>query len=523
MKQQDFLHIETISTPQKEVIIRALIDKNTSLNTQVSGLKEEITDLRQQLAMYKKLVHGQKSEKTEVILGDGEQMSLFDEAEATAAKSPEDVKHVVAEHTRKPKRTHDEMAADLPVEEVVHQVDDRNCDKCDAEMNTVGREFIRDELVYVPARLFVRKHYAEVLKCTECGSDESRDAAFADIEACNFKKAVVPKPLIAHSFCSVELLAHIIYEKYCNALPLYRQEKDLAAKGVKLSRATMANWVIHAAKTWISPIWSRMKAELMSQPVVHADETVVQVLNEPGRKAKTASRMWVYCSGKAGGHANILFEYRPTRSGDYPARFLDGFKGYLVCDGYDGYNKVKLVTRCGCWAHVRRKFVEALPTDKELLSTSSAAVGVEWCNKIFDLEREFENLAPWERHKQRQERSKPVLDGFYAWLDTLNPSGGTKLAKAFSYARSERRYLYSFLESPDVPVDNNRAENAVRPFVIGRKNWLFSDSVKGAEASAMIYSVAATACANGLNVERYFTKLFLAGNIAGNIENHMPW
>ena len=143
----------------------------------------------------------------------------------------------------------------------------------------------------------------------------------------------------------------------------------------------------------------------------------MQVLREPGKKAKTDSRMWVYCAGKLGGHANILFEYRPTRNGDHAAKFLGGFAGYLVCDGYDGYNKVGNVTRCGCWAHVRRKFVEALPTDKELLPTSQAAVGVEWCNRIFLLERGFAKLSAEERLKSRREQTKPVLDGFFAWLD----------------------------------------------------------------------------------------------------------
>lgn len=156
--------------------------------------------------------------------------------------------------------------------------------------------------------------------------------------------------------------------------------------------------------------------------------------------------------------SNILFEYRPTRSGDYAARFLGGYSGFLVCDGFDGYNKLKNVTRCGCWAHVRRKFVDALPNDKELLKTSQAAVGVEYCNRLFKHEREFAALPPEKQQKERQAQSKPVLAGFFAWLDKLRPSGGTKLSKAAGYAKAERRYLYAFLQSPDIPVDNNRAE-----------------------------------------------------------------
>lgn len=166
---------------------------------------------------------------------------------------------------------------------------------------------------------------------------------------------------------------------------------------------------------------------------------------------------------------------------------------------------------------VRRKFVEALPDDKELLPTSKAAEGVEWCNQLFMLEREFAELTPEDRYNERQERLKPILDGFFVWLQAVNAAGGTKLSKAVHYALNEKKYLYAFLDDPAVPIDNNRAENAIRPFVIGRKNWLFSDSVKGAQSSAMLYSLAATATANGLNVERYFAELFATQ------QSLLPW
>lgn len=193
-----------------------------------------------------------------------------------------------------------------------------------------------------------------------------------------------------------------------------------------------------------------MKEELLSGKIIHADETVVQVLHEPGKKAKTNSRMWVYCREKTAGHSNILFEYAPTRNEDHAKRFLGDYKGYLVCDGYDGYNKLTGVTRCGCFAH---KFVDALPTDpEELLSISQAAQGVEWCNQLYTLEREYdgkdeqgkpvrEPLSPEERLKQRQERSKPVLDGFFAWLENVHPTGRTKLASAVQYALNEKKSL----------------------------------------------------------------------------------
>lgn len=213
--------------------------------------------------------------------------------------------------------------------------------------------------------------------------------------------------------------------------------------------------------------------------------------------------MWVYCTDKI-----KLYQYTQTRNGENAVSFLNGYTGYLVCDGYDGYNKLKEITRCGCWAHARRKFYEALPTDEEIRKASRANEGFERINKIFALEREYATLTSEEHYQKRQEQTKKVLDDFYLWLDTLNPSQGTGLAKAVQYVRNEKGYLYTFLEDPNIPIDNNLAERAVKPFVIGRKNWLFSTSPKGAAASSIAYSIIGTAQANGIDVREYLTNLF---------------
>ncbi len=528
--QLDFLKKDEIRTPDEEIDVRLVLAENLAL-------KEENSELKEQLAWFKKQVYGQKTEKSEVVLADGsEQVPMFNEAEQEADVHLKSVQTTEVKAHKRVKRTRDEIMGDLPVEEVFHEVEDKTCEKCGAEMVVIGKEKIRDELVYEPAKLYIRRHIAEVVKCTACGMDESRDADLSDVEKCHIRRAEVPAPMIPHSFCTPELLAHIVYEKYFKAVPLHRLEKEFAAKGGQLSRTTMANWIIMAAEMWVRPVWEQMHRELLASSVIHADETVVQVLNEPGRKAKTDSRMWVYCAQHrkyqtetAAGCApelamqspksNILFEYQPTRNGDHASKFLGDYHNYLVCDGYDGYNKLKNAVRCGCWAHVRRKFVDALPSDKELLPTSMAAVGVEYCNKLFMLEREFAELTSQERYIKRQEKSKIVLDEFFAWAEKILVSGGTKLSKAVSYAKAERKYLCRFLESGEIPIDNNHAENAVRPFCIGRKNWLFSASVKGAEASAMMYSVVAAACANGMDVEGYLAKLFRCE--AGTVV--LPW
>ena len=487
---------------------------------------EKIEHLQQQVDILRKLAFGQKSEKTKYTVTNVEQLSFFDEAEQEESRKErkEEKAVVVQTHTRKKKRTHDELAKNLPVEEVVHTSEERTCDKCGAEMKSIGKEFVRDELVYIPARLFIRKHYAEVLKCPDCGTDESKDKKSVDIETTVIKKAEVPLPMIPHSFASPELLAHVAYEKYCNGMPLYRQEKDFKGHEVILSRATMANWIIYAAKEWLTELYDKMKEELLAGKVIHADETVVQVLHEEGRKAKTQSRMWVYCAGEIGCKSNILFEYQPTRRGEHAKEFLGEYPGALVCDGYDAYNSVRSATRHGCWAHVRRKFYDALPKEAEMQKGSKAAEALGYCNKLFEIEQHCKEMKPEERYKYRQEQEKPIVDAFFEWLETFVVTGGSALSKAKAYAIGERKYLVEYLNNPLVPISNNRAENAIRPFVVGRKQWLFSNTVKGAKASAVFYSIAATACANGLNVERYFTYLFRTLPHTKKIdEDDLPW
>ena len=483
------------------------------------SLKAEVERLQQQVDMLKKAVFGSKSERKVLRNSeDPEQLSLFNEAE-TEARREETEKVTVPAHKRKKKCSRAEILKDLPTDEVIHKVKDTTCDKCGGEMKTVGKEFVHDELVYVPAKMFIRKHYVEVVKCASCGKDESKDAELNDIEKEHFRKAKAPEMLIPCSFCSPELLAHIVYSKYNNAMPLYRIEQDMKDHGVMLSRTTMANWIIRIAEKKAKPVYELMKAELLSGRIIHADETVVQVLHEPGRSAKTQSRMWVYCTPACSEKYFVLYDYCQTRGGYNAVSFLGNYDGYVVCDGFDGYNKLTQAKRCGCFAHVRRKFVEALPSDKKLWDTSAAAEGVRRCDRLFALEREYdgkdkdrnrvrEPLSPEEKHRRRNEEMKPLLDDFFKWLMTVNPAGGSKLAKAVQYALNEKRYLYGFLDDPGIELSNNRAENAIRPFVVGRKNWLFSDSPKGALASAMLYSLVVSAKMNGLNAEDYLIRLF---------------
>jgi len=497
------------------------------LEYKVSGLEEENTHLNELVKTYKKMLFGQSSEKTKYIEGN-EQITLFNEAETEADPKVKEPTITVAAHERKAKRTHEELAAYLPIEEVLHTIpeEERVCGKCGDGLVVIGKEKVRDQIVFVPARTYIERIVREVYVCPSCGEQESKDAALSDIEKKNIIKAKVPEAVIEHSIASPSAVAYVMYEKYVNAVPLYRMEKDLERKGLKISRATLANWVIYASGRWLEPLWNELKAELLRSTVIHADETPVQVLHEKGRKATQKSYMWVYCTGEFYKHPAVLYEYSPTRAGENAGKFLAGYHGALVADGYDGYNGVEAV-RCGCWAHLRRRFKEAMPGTAEMKG-SKAAVGFDFCNHLFALEKEFREKTPEERHKLRQEQSKKVLDAFWLWLDTVHSVGGSKLEKATGYARRENKYLNAFLDNPLIPISNNLCENSIRPFTIGRKNWLFAASPKGAKASAVVYSIIESSKMNDLNPYEYLLYLFremprLKTLTPETLHAFMPW
>lgn len=252
-------------------------------------------------------------------------------------------------------------------------------------------------------------------------------------------------------------------------------------------------------------------ARLLELDIAHADETTLQVLSEPERPATSTSYMWLYRSGQADVPI-VLYDYQQTRAGKHPRRFLEGFQGYLHVDGYPGYNGLPDVVLVGCWAHARRKFTEALQALPESAATTAvkAKEGLAFCNKLFDIERELKDENPQERYEKRLERSQPVLEAFLAWLQEQTPRVLPKsgLGKAIKYCRKQWEHLEAFLGDGRLEIDNNRAERSIKPFVVGRKNWLFSNTAKGARSSAIIYSIVETAKENGLNPFHYLSYLF---------------
>ena len=278
---------------------------------------------------------------------------------------------------------------------------------------------------------------------------------------------------------------------------------------------------------WKKESWKRIRSELLTQSAIHADETVMQVHKEKDRPDASESRMWVYSSARRAEIQLRCFEYRESRSGKWARNFLEGFSGVLITDGYSGYNQVQGAARAGCWAHMRRKWLEATPEGADA-KTCKAAQGYAFCNRLFELEHQFEKLPAEERLVQRKEKSDPVLEAYWKWLNTISRPTG-KLKDAVTYAQNQKAHLCAFLEHGEIEISNNQVENAIRPFVVGRKGWLFADTPQGAEASAIIYSLMETAKANTLRLDDYLLHLLsilperAERNKDFEVDDLLPW
>ena len=316
-------------------------------------------------------------------------------------------------------------------------------------------------------------------------------------------------------------------KKYADALPLYRQEQMWKRLGVDLRRNTMANWVIQTAETYLKPFSDAFLRELLKQAVIHADETVVQVNKEPGREATAESRIWAYASSKRAERQIRYFRYEQSRKGACAEKVLGGYKGVVISDGYSGYGVLSEATRAGCWAHARRKWVEAMP-DRATKENALAAKGLEYCSRLFEVEQKLEKLTDRERLEQRRLLSRSIVEAYYTWLQSIFKPAG-KLKKAITYSLNQREYLCAFLDHGEIEISNNQVENAIRPIVVGRKNWLFCDTQAGANASVAIFTMLETAKANGLNPEAWLNHILsvLPNRLAQNpdmaIDDLLPW
>jgi len=496
---------QSLSKQQALLLINQIEEK---YQVQEEKYQTQIDYLEEQLRLLRNELFGRKSEKR--TLPDHDQLSLFaqNDLALTNAAVAED-KIIVPEHHRR-KRGRKPLPEDLPRVEIIHDLteEEKQCG-CGAQLSCIGEE-TSEKLDYIPAQVRVLRHIRYKYACKCCEG--------VDSDGPTVKIAPAPVQLIPKSIVTEGLLAHLVVSKFADALPLYRQQKIFSRLGVEISRATMANWFVHAAQR-CSPLMGLLQNEIRSGPLINVDESPFQVLNEPGRRNTTKSYMWVFCGGLLDRPA-LLYQYHPSRSGQVALDFLDDYNGYVQSDAFSGYERLKQkdgICQMGCWAHVRRKFIEVVKATKKHRSKranpkSLADEALDYIGQLYQIEKEARlgDLEHDQVYRLRQQRAKPMLQQFKQWLDakeSITPPKGL-LGKAILYALNNWEKLIVYIEDGRLKPDNNAAENAIRPFVVGRKNWLFAGHPNGAQASATFFSLIETAKANNLEPYAYLRYLF---------------
>jgi transposase len=457
-----------------------LPDDAESLKQIITSQQQQIDHLQEMVRLLQNEIFGRKSEVRPAT--DPNQLQLFTPPESVATVQP-DASIAIKGHTRK-KKGRKSLPEDLPRVEVVHDLpeEEKQC-ACGAQLSRIGEETC-EKLDYIPAKMQVIRHIRPKYACKACEGVED--------DGSTVKIVPPPEQLIPKSLATEGLLAHIAVSKFADALPLYRQQKIFKRLGVDLSRATLANWMIQTAER-CRPVIGLLHQEIRSGPLINIDESPLQVLKEPGRSNTAKSFMWVFCGGPPARPA-VLYQYHPTRSGQAALGLLDGYRGYVQSDGYSGYDHLTGrpgIVHLGCMVHVRRKFMDVVKVRKKARGKQAASKGLadealDFIGALYHIERQAraQALSPEQIRDLRQQEAKPILDRFKNWLDVHHPQVPPKslVGKAIQYALNQWDKLGVYIEDGLLKPDNNVAENAIRPFVLGRKNWLFAGAPKGAEA-----------------------------------------
>jgi transposase len=478
--------------------IEELKEKLIYLEASKSRFEVENNILREQVRLLRAQLFGRKTEKRHGVKDDGQAL-LFDEAEACAVLEEESGQETEIKAHKRSKRGRKPLPADLPRVDVIHDLseEEKVC-ACGCMKNRIGEE-VSEQLDIIPAKIQVIRNIRYKYVCKNCEGVEADEPAV--------KIAPAPVQLIPKSIATSGLLAHVLTFKFVDALPFYRQESQLSRLGIDIPRSTMCGWAMKVAQR-CEPILELLHQEIRSGPLINIDETTVQVMKEPNRSNKTKSYMWIFRGGDPDGPA-LIYQYHPTRSGDIVSEYLKGYQGYVQTDGYIGYDfldHMRGVIHVGCWSHARRGFMDVIKASGKRSSarsrTSNAERAVKYIRKLYGIEKEAKEkgLNYEELYEERQKYAKPILDELKEYLDELSVKTPPKglLGKAVSYTLKQWNRLVGYLEDGRIRPDNNLAENAIRPFVVGRKNWLFSGHPNGAKASATLYSLIETAKANSL-------------------------
>lgn len=515
---KDFQLIELKDTiTQLNIMIKSQCEMIQSLQQTLEELKEQLltkdqdnSNLKAQVKFLSDKLYGTSSEKTPDMIG---QLSLFDTIpcpeenpndDNSDGNTPDPVVPT-QKRNRRSKLSYDEMFANLKTEQVYVNTlteEEKLCPVCNTEMLPIGHEVIRTAIIYKKAELIRVEYIGTTYECPKCKVDEAESQFIKD----NGKPALIPG-----SYVSESLVTKVMYDKYVNALPLCRQEKDFEMMGAKITRAAMANWVITCSENYLNPMFEYMRRKLLERQFLMADETPLQVLKEPDKRPESKSYVWLVRTGEDNEIPIILYKYEPSRSGDCIASLLDGHHPdlYLMVDGYSGYNKLKGINKCCCYAHIRRYFFEAIPKGHEQDFTDPAVQAVLYCNKLFDYESSYKErgLSLNQIYKRRLKDEKPIVEAFLCWAEKQTPVKGSRFDKAINYLLNRRDSLMTYLENPRCSLSNNQSERSIRPVTIGRKNYLFSDTQAGADASMLVYSIVETAKANGLHPGDYINYL----------------
>jgi transposase len=514
----------------KKEIIDLFLNQQESLKLlrgEMELLNKNMNLLLEQLKVSNQARFGSSSEKIDIEIS--EQLQLcFNEAEVTIATAGEiaepTIEQVVSQHTRrvKPQGKRDADLEGLPIRVEEHFLSEEKLQELFGGSYRRLPDEVYKKLDFHPATFEVVEHHIAVY----CGNKNQ-----------TIVRADRPSELLKNSIVTPSLLAAVINAKYINSLPLYRLEQEFKRYDVNISRQVMSNWVITGSERYLSLLYDRMHDELYKSHVLHADETPFKVTKD-GRDTMTNSYMWVYRSGKdGGGPPTILYEYQKTRKSDHPAQFLKEFQGIVVCDGYQSYHKIANerpdeLKVAGCWTHARRRFAQlckALGKEKAKGTLAEAAVGQ--IAAIYHVDNSLSDLKLDEKLRERQLHVKPLIEAFFTWVKANRHAVPEKseTGKAFTYCINQEQYLRTFLEDPTVPLDNNSAEIAIRSFCVGKHNWHLIDTINGAKASAIAYSIAETAKANNLKPYNYFKFIleeipkFVDGKDTKFLEDLLPW
>lgn len=494
-----------------------------SLQGQLNAISSQLNFLTEQIALMNQRSFGRKTEQ----LNEMQQMNLFEifnepESLSDDSMEPEITEIIVSSHTRKKKSTREDNLEGLPARIINHILSNEELH----ELFPSGYKELPDEvykrLSIIPQTFIVDEHHVHVY------ASKNNDGTIV--------KADRSADLFRNSIATPSLVAAVITGKYANHLPLDRQSRCYKDNGIKLETNTLANWMMKASEVHLSVIYDELHKHLYDSKVIHADESPFEVIRDD-RKAGANSYMWVYRNGICDSKKPVvIYDFQKTRCTEHPQEFLKDYSGVVVTDGYQVYHTLEKrrddLQIAGCWIHAKRKFAELVKAaGTGQLNGTVAAEATKRISEIFHLDNRLDELSKAEREEQRQLIVKPKVDDFFAWAKEIiiKVTSESNTYKGLQYCINQEQFLRVFLKNGDVPMDNNRAEQAIRPFTLGRKNWVNMDSIRGAQASAILYSLVETAKANNLRVYEYLE--FLLDGLAKHaddtrrdfIKELIPW